>query len=233
MGPPGGVNISRCMTDSTSRATFTRNSSQTRRGRAFSPSPPLAPTFDRQSRAADNSGRHRFVVPIAEAGHAAPTFDEVEGSSPFLSPRPGVDVPAGTFTGREAVGRASRVPASVRRWGVALLLLLAFSGMLYATYRYVNGMRVGSAQQRPQAPAPGNRAVTAGNEFVTTTDVNLRNGPAQSYTKVGMAEAGSRVKVLQVSGRWYQVQVVEHGRAKADPDSEDQGWVNSTLLKAQ
>jgi serine/threonine protein kinase len=199
--------------------------------RAFSPSPPLAPTFDRQTRAADNSGRHRFVVPINEAGPAVPTFDQTEGNA-FLSPRPGVDVPAGTFTGRDSVGRLSRVPAGVRRWGVALLLLLAFSGMLYATYRYVNNMR-GSAQQRPQASAPGGRAAPAGNEFVTTTDVNLRKGPDPSYTKIGMAEAGSRVKVLQVSGRWYQVQVVEHGRPKSDPASEDQGWVNSTLLKAQ
>jgi hypothetical protein len=200
--------------------------------RAFSPSPPPAPTFDRQSRAAAGSGRHRFVVPIAEAGPAGPTFDETE-SGPFLSPRPGVDVPAGTFTGRrEEVGRMSRIPAGVRRWGVALLLLLAFSGMLYATYRYVNGMR-GTGQQRPAVSVPGNRPAAAGNEFVTTTDVNLRKGPDPSYTKVGMAEAGSRVKVLQVSGRWYQVQVIEHGRPKADPDSEDQGWVNGTLLKAQ
>src|SRR5918911_2861553 len=37
VGPPGGVNISRCMTASTARATLTRNSSQTRRGRACSP----------------------------------------------------------------------------------------------------------------------------------------------------------------------------------------------------
>jgi hypothetical protein len=200
--------------------------------RAFSPSPPPAPTFDRQSRAADSSGRHRFVVPIAVAGAAVPTFDEAEGA-PFLSPRPGVDVPVGTFTGREGGGRLSRVPAGVRRWAVALLLLLAFSGMLYATYHYVNSMRGGTSQQRQQAATQGGRAAQAGNEFVTTTDVNLRNGPAQSYTKVGLAEAGSRVKVLQVSGRWYQVQVVEHGRVKADPDSEDQGWVNSTLLKSQ
>src|SRR3954465_14354003 len=35
--PPGGVNISRCITASTSRATLTRNSSQTRRGRDCSP----------------------------------------------------------------------------------------------------------------------------------------------------------------------------------------------------
>src|SRR5678815_615232 len=36
VGPPGGVNISRCIAASTSRAIFTRNSSHTRRGLACS-----------------------------------------------------------------------------------------------------------------------------------------------------------------------------------------------------
>src|SRR6185503_8662346 len=36
VGPPGGVNISRCIAASTSRAILTRNSSQMRRGRACS-----------------------------------------------------------------------------------------------------------------------------------------------------------------------------------------------------
>ena len=68
---------------------------------------------------------------------------------------------------------------------------------------------------------------------MTTTDVNLRKGPDPSYTKVGMAESGSRVRVLQVSGKWYQIEVIEHARPKADPNSEDQGWVNSQLLKTR
>jgi uncharacterized protein YgiM (DUF1202 family) len=122
----------------------------------------------------------------------------------------------------------------VRKWGVALLLLLAFSGMLYATYRYVQHTRGG--EQRPgqqQAGAAAGRGATAGNEYVTTTDANLRKGPDSSYTKVGLAESGSRVKVLQVSGSWCQVQVVEHSRPKADPDSADEGWVNRTLLRAR
>jgi len=120
----------------------------------------------------------------------------------------------------------------VRKWGVALLLLLAFSGMLYATFHYVRGTRAGGeARQGQQAAA--NKTGVAGSEFVTTTDVNLRKGPDPSYTQVGVAERGSTVRVLQVNGKWYQVQVIEHGRAKADPDSEDTGWVNSNLLRAK
>jgi hypothetical protein len=59
----------------------------------------------------------------------------------------------------------------------------------------------------------------------------LRKGPDTSYTQIGVAERGSTVRVLQVSGKWYQVQVVERGRPKSDPDSADEGWVNSNLLR--
>ena len=204
--------------------------------RSFTPKPPPAPTFDRESRAARGSGRHRFVVPIAHAGPAAAAVAEAE-SGQFLSPREGVDAPAGTFTERRPLPapRGPRLPPRLRKWGVALLLLLAFSGMLYATFRYVRTVRTaGETRQGQQSGgAAANKTGTVGSEFVTTTDVNLRKGPDPSYSKVGTAEVGSTVRVLQASGKWYQVQVIEHGRAKTDPDSEDTGWVNSTLLKAK
>ncbi|MDT5270898.1 MAG: eukaryotic-like serine/threonine-protein kinase [Acidobacteriota bacterium] len=202
--------------------------------RGFTPSPPPAPTFDRESRSANNTGRHRFVVPIAGAGPAAAAVIAQAESGASLSPRENIDVPAGAYTDHrpQTESRASRVPARVRKWGVALLLLLAFSGMLYATFRYVKNTRAGGdAQQRQQATTQSNRQGAVGSEMLTATDINLRKGPDTSYTKVGLAESGSRVKVLQVSGKWCQVQVIEHSRTKADPDSEDQGWVNSTLLK--
>ncbi|MDT5296533.1 MAG: eukaryotic-like serine/threonine-protein kinase [Acidobacteriota bacterium] len=206
--------------------------------RGFSTTPPPAPTFDRESQAViNNSQRHRFVVPISRAGSAAELDAEVAGGPPLSRPSGG-GVPAEPYADSrpdEAAGGV-RFPSRAKRWGVALLLLLAFSGMLFATYRYVNNLRRSAsdpAQKQQQGQNAGNRTGIAGSEFVTTTDVNLRKGPDTNYTKVGMAESGSRVKVLQVNGKWYQVQVIEHGRPKADPDSDEQGWVNSNLLKAQ
>ncbi|HEX7313737.1 MAG TPA: serine/threonine protein kinase [Pyrinomonadaceae bacterium] len=212
-----------------------RNDSNDSGPRGFTPAPPPAPTFDRESRSANLAGRHRFVVPIASAGPAV--VAEVE-SGPFLSPREGVDVPAGTATDwrptREP--RAARVPPRLRKWGVALLLLLAFSGMLYATFNYVRNARGGGQtqqQRQQQAGTAANKTGVAGSEFVTTNDVNLRKGPDTSYTQIGVAERGSTVRVLQVSGKWYQVQVIERGRPKTNPDSADEGWVNSNLLRAK
>ena len=204
--------------------------------RGFTPAPPPAPTFDRESRSANNSGRHRFVVPIAGAGPAAAAVVKEFDSGPYPAPRAKADVPERAYPDRrsEQESRASSIPPRLRKWGVALLLLLAFSGMLYATYRYVRNVRgVSETQQRQQAGTPANKTGVTGSEFVTTTDVNLRKGPDTSYTQVGVAERGSRVRVLQVNGKWYQVQVVEHGRPKTDPDSADEGWVNSNLLRAK
>jgi serine/threonine protein kinase len=206
--------------------------------RDFTPKPPPAPTFDRESRTANNSGHHRFVVPIGSAGPAAAAAVTEFNSGPFPAPRAGDGAHERSYPERRpgSEPRAPREHPRLRKWGVALLLLLAFSGMLYATFRYVRNVRVGGEQQQRQQQAggaPANKTAVAGSEFVTTTDVNLRKGPDTSYTKVGMAEVGSTVRVLQVSGKWYQVQVIEHGRPKSDPDSADEGWVNSTLLKAK
>jgi uncharacterized protein YgiM (DUF1202 family) len=106
--------------------------------------------------------------------------------------------------------------------------------MLYATFRYVRTVRGGGDSrqgQTTQTGAGGARAAVVGSEHFAVVDVNIRKGPDSSYDKIGLAESGSRVKVLKVSGNWYQVQVVEHSRPKADPDSADEGWVNSANLR--
>jgi serine/threonine protein kinase len=207
----------------------------------FSTTPPPAPTFDRESRAvATNSQRHRIVVPISRSD-SVPEFIVEASSGPFparpgdTSRQAGVDVPAEPYRDTSVYDRrlGASFSSGARRWAVALLLLLAFSGMLFATYRYVNNLRHGAdTQQKPQNSGADNTRGIVGSELVTQRDVNLRKGPDPSYTKIGLAESGSRVRVLQVNGKWYQVQVVEHGRAKEDPGSEDQGWLNGTLLKA-
>ncbi|HYY96608.1 MAG TPA: SH3 domain-containing protein, partial [Pyrinomonadaceae bacterium] len=202
--------------------------------RAFSVPPPPAPTFDRDARPTSNSARHRIVVPVSRAeatqGYATPSE-----TAAFPAARPGEEYPAEAYADEHAYpAAASRLSPRARRWLVALLLLLAFSGMLYATYRYVNNLRrAPNVQQQQQASAGGSGFLFGGREFVTTTDVNLRSGPDTSYDRVGLAENGSRVKVLKVSGKWYQVQVTQHARPPADADAKDQGWVNSTLLRAQ
>jgi serine/threonine protein kinase len=194
--------------------------------------PPPAPTFDREARSANKSGHHRIVVPIARG--ATPSLQNTPAESSAFPQRaaPEAFPPAAELRARQRAepGLSSRA----RRWLVALVLLLAFSGMLFATYRYVNNLRRGAVGgQTQQTSAAAGNVSPVGHEYLAKTDVNLRSGPDTSNPKVGLAERSSRVKVLQVSGAWYQVQVVEHGRPKEDPETAEQGWANSALLKAR
>ena len=209
--------------------------------RGLATPPPPAPTFDREARARDTSARHRIVVPITGESRVREVFTPEGGpveranareqSGSRRADRQDSSPPLPYPSDREP-----RLSSAAKRWLVAFALLLAFSGMLYATYRYVNNMRsaqTGQQQTGQQNGGASKNTTQAGGVLVTTNDANLRKGPGTGYDKIGLAENGSRVKVLQVSGKWVQVQVVEHGRPKTDPDSDDQGWVNSTLLRSQ
>lgn len=123
----------------------------------------------------------------------------------------------------------SVLPASKKRRAlVAVGLILAFSGMLLATHKYV------TTRWNPLAPIAQNvEPVIIGREGITTTDVNLRPVANSSNLPIGLAESGSKVKVLSAdsNSNWYEVQVVQHARPKTDPYSSDRGWVNKRYIK--
>jgi serine/threonine protein kinase len=121
----------------------------------------------------------------------------------------------------------SYVPASrAKRVVVALGLILAFSGMLLATHKYV------TSNWNPLLSRPEfGETFVVGKEGVTTTDVNLRPVANATNAPIGLAESGSKVKVLSADSNWYEVQVVAHGRPKTDPYSADRGWINKRFVR--
>ena len=121
----------------------------------------------------------------------------------------------------------SVLPASRKRRAlVAMGLILAFSGMLLATHKYV------TTRWNPLAPVTQTvEPVMIGKQGVTTTDVNLRPVASSANSPIGLAESGSKVKVLSADNNWYEVQVVEHARPKTDPYSSDRGWINKRYVK--
>jgi len=170
----------------------------------------------------DTQKRPRIVVPINEARRQIRARQQPE------------PVESGQYQYRNAVasGRSERsrppvesvLPASRKRRAlVALGLILAFSGMLLATHKYV------TTRWNPLTPVV--EQVVIGRQGVTTTDVNLRPVASATNDPIGLAESGSKVKVLSADNNWYEVQVVEHGRPKTDPYSSDRGWVNKRYVK--
>ncbi|HEX7998131.1 MAG TPA: serine/threonine protein kinase [Pyrinomonadaceae bacterium] len=109
---------------------------------------------------------------------------------------------------------------------VAAMIILAFAGMLLATHYFVSKRRAQNNQQQQTNNPPS----MVGREGRTITDVNLRPEPSTSNAPVGLAEQNSRVRVLSVSNNWCEVQVLEHGRDKIDPYSQDRGWIHKRFL---
>jgi hypothetical protein len=98
--------------------------------------------------------------------------------------------------------------------------------MLLATHKYV------TSHWNPfvSLPMMGDIFVI-GREGVTTTDVNLRSDASVANPPVGLAESGSRVKILSADSNWFEVQVLQHGRPKVDPFTSDRGWINKKFVK--
>jgi hypothetical protein len=131
--------------------------------------------------------------------------------------------PAGRRAGHP---RRQVTPARARPYVVAAILILAFAGMLLATHKYV------TSHWNPFVSLPQLSDVfIIGREGVTTTDVNLRPDASALKPSIGLAEAGSRVKIVSTADNWYEVQVLQHGRPKSDPFTSDRGWINKKFVK--
>ncbi|MGA9998016.1 MAG: serine/threonine protein kinase [Pyrinomonadaceae bacterium] len=113
---------------------------------------------------------------------------------------------------------------------IAFGLLLAFSGMLLATHKYIQ-TKWPTRTSTPQVTAPPPPNLVGQQGTIIQTDVNLRGGPGLNNSAVGLAEEGSRIKVLSVNNNWCEIQVLQHGREKDDPDSSDRGWINKKFIK--
>jgi serine/threonine protein kinase len=176
--------------------------------------------------------RPRIVVPVSQARMA-------QAATADVAQRPTANQIIAAFPDQRAASASQalngnarlphgqpRVASRGKRFLVAAFLILGFSGMLLATHRYV------TSHWNPliDIPALANTFIV-GREGVTTTDLNLRGDPSTDNQPVGLAENGSRVRVLSVDNNWYEVQVLQHARPKLDPYTADRGWVNKKYLK--
>lgn len=167
--------------------------------------------------------RPKIVVPVTELRKA-----NREEAVPQVSAQERIAALPNQKRNERAVAPAkpTLVPRRARPFLVAAVLILAFSGMLLATHKYV------TSRWNPFSGIPQMGEIfIIGREGVTTSDVNLRPNASAANQPIGLAENGSRVKVLSSADNWYEVQVLEHGRPKADPFTSDRGWINKRYVK--
>ncbi|HKO97971.1 MAG TPA: serine/threonine protein kinase [Pyrinomonadaceae bacterium] len=176
------------------------------------------PDYPPLTRAIEPEKRPKIVVRVDEATAA-------NGLKTTLDRKP-LEVAKAKSGRLPAHPRAPVGPRRARPFVVAAILVVAFAGMLLATHRYVT-----SRWNPLTSLARVSDVFVIGREGVTTTDVRLRPDASTANPPIGLAESGSRVKILGSDDNWYEVQVLEHGRAKTDPFTSDRGWINKRFVK--
>ncbi|HEV7684699.1 MAG TPA: serine/threonine protein kinase [Pyrinomonadaceae bacterium] len=193
--------------------------------------PQLAPYVDQSA-----ARRPKIVVPVTTMRAKAGSVSRHDEGLPPQTARDRIAaLPDQARNGKVAVPRSKHERRAVGKAGgkrrarpylVALVLILAFAGMLLATHKYV------TSHWNPLVGLPLLSDIfVIGREGVTTRDVNLRSDASVANAPIGLAEEGSRIKILATAENWYEVQVLQHGRAKADPFTSDRGWINKKFVR--
>lgn len=186
----------------------------------------------------------RIVVPVALAQPPQPTPPQNMAATAIAqtpaaqkierSPKP--DAPAKHKERGTMMPRKTWFTEHARPWIVALLLLAGFALLLLGIQYQVRSRQrttpaAASSSGTGTTPAANSGGLQTGREMTTTTNVNLRTGPSRTYNRIGEVEGGSRVRILQVSGNWCEVEILQRGFPRRGEDSADQGWIDGTKLR--
>ena len=101
-----------------------------------------------------------------------------------------------------------------------LIFIGIFTGLLYGTANYMRGRSVLPSIRNPF------KTQTA----VANTDIYLRPNPSTDNDPVGLVTKNSKVRIVNSQNNWYQVDVVEQGRARGGAPNATRGWLNGRYL---
>lgn len=97
---------------------------------------------------------------------------------------------------------------------IFLVLLAGFAGILFLTHNFLSGIGTSSSISN----------IFNSQEFIALRDVPLRAESNANALQLGWVPKNSRVRVIDETETWYEVEIVEFGRTK-DPTWQEKGWV--------
>src|SRR5947209_3976309 len=208
-----------------------RPSSQLTKVAAVVETPPPRPRFDsrdiiNQSQAKGNGRRPRIVVPVRKPEPNYP--NQTQHQQPVIQ----VLAQPNASTNADYI----RLPDDRRgrrslRIFVALLIILAFAGILLATHYYVSRKR--AAQQNAVAPSGNTSSPFVGREVTVTVSAYLRREPSMSSNPpLRLVDKGTRVRILSVSDNntWFEVEILDSNGSSDNTNAITHGWMGGKVL---
>jgi len=179
--------------------------------RGYTPFAPAMPQFEAELPVSE--------PPVITGGLGSDPTVEGNGVSLVRSSHDVISPPV-TTGGSDARLNARPRRNRARKLAVFAILLISFTGVLYGTAMYMRGRGI----------LPEIRNPFAKQTALASTDIYLRSTPSTDNDPIGLVTKNSRVRIVNSQNNWYQVDVVEQGRAQAFQANASRGWVNGKYL---
>lgn len=108
----------------------------------------------------------------------------------------------------------------LRRFAVFVVFIGLFAGILFATHNYLRGRGILPSISNPFKQQTG----------VTNGDVYLRSTPNTNNAPIGIVTKDSRVKIVNSSDGWYEIDIITQADGKTASDSAKHGWVSGKYV---
>lgn len=198
--------------------------------RGYSPIAPMQPKFDtsrdlrlRFPAIAEDPKKTSAVVTVFSQFGASSDPREITGPGVRLDAVPAT-LPEGNRLEFD-IPNAYSVPPKKKRSFLAkfaafVVFIGIFGGLLYGTHAYLksSGFLPNIGTQPKQQTATAN------------TDIYLRPAPNTNNDPIGLVTKNSKVRIVNSQNNWYQVDVIEQGRTRANQSTIGRGWLNGKYL---
>ena len=111
----------------------------------------------------------------------------------------------------------------MRRLATFLIVISVFTGILYGTHSLLRGVGILPEIKKPFS-SPIGKAIS---------DVNLRTAGDADSQIIGVVPKNSRVRIVNSTDNWYEVDIIEYGRPKKTPTDADHGWVYKRYIDVE
>ncbi|HEV7904352.1 MAG TPA: TIR domain-containing protein [Pyrinomonadaceae bacterium] len=183
---------------------------------------------------AEQSRRNAGTAEGQPAVNTAPATKGEHASAAHSAPPLRSIVEATTQLKKKSLPKKSR---RILLLGVIVLLFVVVSEVYLLLW--AQRVRVGDRATNNPPATPEGSSISAiatsesqiGREMTTTTNVNVRSGPGRTYNRIGELGTGSRIRVLQVSDNWAEVEVLQVMEIPGGGEPVTRGWIGITWLR--
>ena len=111
----------------------------------------------------------------------------------------------------------------LRKTAYLLTFLVIFAGALFITQNYLRTGKVFPSLSNPLSKPEG----------IAKLDVNLRSTAGVDNPPIGLVPKGSRVRIVNTSENWAEIDIIQFSRDKVNPTDAEHGWVNRQYIDIQ